>query len=313
MSEPRDPLQSLLERVPPRPEPPPEVRRRVLAAVEQEWRRHRRRRWRLPVGLAAAVAASLVVGLLVTGADGGIQVVVHDTAGLEVDGGRYREGDIVLHLAPGTGMTATGPTRLAAAGTDLRLRGGTRLSWLNDRAVTLARGALYVDTGGLGRFDVHTPLGLVSDIGTRFMVTLGDDGMEVALREGAASIDTEHGTYTASAYGLAGDVVVVTPEQVVTLAEPASAPRWAWIHEVHPGYDQRDVVPLLREIAGDLGLHLDYESPAVQAAALQGRLEGDLADMAPEEALEVVLATSGFAGRREAADRLVIAFQSATN
>src|SRR5690606_7085095 len=142
------------------------------------------------------------------------------------------------------------------------------------------------------------------------MVTLHDGAMEVALREGAAAIDTEHGHYTARAQDRQGDVVIVSGERLVAAVEPASAERWAWIHQVHPGYSSREVLPLREQIADDLGLALEFESPAVQAAALQGRLEGDISGLGPAQALEVVLGTSGFVSERLAA-RLVIGFPSA--
>jgi len=311
---PEDTLESLLEQVSPRPEPPAEVRARVFEAVEREWHRRQRRRWRLPAGLAAGVAAALAVGVLVTAPADDVNLSITETSGIWVQGVHHGRGGIDVRLSPGAKLEAESPSRIITPEQmEIRLRGGTRLTWLSPGAVELGDGSIYVDTRGRSSLNVHTALGVVSDVGTRFMVTLHDGGMEVALREGMAAVDTSHGTYMARAGDHRGDVVIVSRERVLARAEPASAGRWQWIHQVHPGYARRDVLPLLNDIAEDLGLGLEFDSPAVEAAALQGRLEGDLAGLDPEQALEVVLATSGFVGRRSAADRLVIGFQSLTN
>jgi ferric-dicitrate binding protein FerR (iron transport regulator) len=306
-------VESLLEQASPRPEPPADVRARVLAAVEREWRLHKRRRWTLPAALAAAVLAAVTAVLMIGGA-APTELRITQTTGVWVEGVHHLQGGAEISLGHGADLEAEGPTRLVMArDVEIRLRGGTRLTWRGPGAVTLERGSIYVDTRGESSLQVHTTLGVVTDVGTRFMVTLRDGGMEVALREGSAAIDTERGTYMARAGDRAGDVVVVSRERIVTQPEPASASRWQWIHEVHPGYARREILPLLGDIADDLGLGLEFESPAVQAAALQGTLEGDLSGLDPEQALEVVLATSGFVSRRPSAGRLLIGFQSLTD
>lgn len=312
MSE-HDPLESLLKRAAPRPEPPAEVRERVLRAVEREWRRQKRRRWRLPAALAASLLVALgALVLLVQAPD--IPVQVSHTDGVLVAGRLLESGGASLELAPGTVLETQGPTRLVAGTrTEIRLRAGTRLAWLEPELVALERGTIYVDTHGQGHLGVRTALGEVRDVGTRYMVTLHEGGMEVALREGATAIATEHGRYTARARDRQGDVVTVSGDGVVAEVAPASAERWAWIHQVHPGYSSREVLSLMRQIAQDLGLGLEFRSPAVEAAALQGRLEGDISGLGPAEALEVVLGTSGFVAERPAADRLVIGFPSAAD
>lgn len=312
MSEP-DPVESLLEASAPRPVPPDAVRGRVLAAVEREWHRRKRRRWRLPVALAAGVLTAVAAGVLTTRPDQPVRLEVTDTTGLLVDGVLH-SGAADLTLDGEAALEAVGPTRLVTGrDMEIRLRTGTRLTWLEADAVALDAGSIYVDTRNRGHLRVRTSLGVVSDLGTRFMVTLYDGGMEVALREGAAAIDTGLGSYTARVRDREGDVVIVSRERIVARAEPASAERWEWIHEVHPGYSRRQVLALLEAIADDLGLGLEFETPAVQAAALQGRLEGDISGLGPEEALEVVLATSGLVGAQPSAGRLVIGFQSVTN
>lgn len=295
-----------------RPEPPAEVRQRVLTAVEREWRQHKRRRWRLPLAMAAAMLLAVAGAFLLTLPGDGVMLRVAESGGVRLGDHRFRQGDELL-LDGNSTLIAETATRLhGASGLELRLRPGTRLNWPAPGTLVLQTGTVYVDTDGAERLQVRTPLGVVSDIGTTFMVTVREGAMEVAMREGVTSIDTEHGIYTARAGDHRGDVVTVDRDKVSSSIEPASAQRWAWIHAVHPDYRQREVVALLRVIAADLGLGLAFASPAVEAAALQSRLEGDLTGLNPQQALDVVLATSGLARAAVSGDdRLLIEFQSA--
>lgn len=305
-------LQTLLEGIAPRPEPPPAVRARVWSAVEGEWHRHKRRRWHVPAALAATLLMAVVAGFLVTSRSGEVRIQVTDTGGLWVDGILHDQAGEALTLGSDTVLETDGSTRLiAAGGVEIRLRGGTRVTWLKPSAVELEQGSIYVDTGGRSHLQVSTPLGVVADVGTTFMVTLDGDAMEVAVRDGTTSIDTDRGTYLAQAHDHEGDVVTVGPSRITASAEPASAGRWQWIHAVNPGYAHREVMPLLQAIADDLGVGLEFASPAVRAAALKGRLEGNLNGLGPEEALNVVLGATGFEGHRAPDGTLVIEFQSA--
>lgn len=304
-------LESVFEGASPRPEPPPEVRDRVYAAVDAEWRRHKRRRWRLPVGLAAGLLAAAGAAFLVVGSTPPVRVEITATRGIEVGGERYDSAGAELALEPDTVLEAESATRLTTAlGTDVRLRGGTRMRWSGASDLVLEQGTVYVDTSGRDRLRVHTPYGVVSDIGTTFMVTLEQSSMEVAMRDGAARVSSDHGEYLARADGAQGDVVTIDASRMTAGAEPASAERWGWIHAVSPGYRSREVLSVLRAIAEDLGLVLEFESPAVEAAVLQSRLDGDLDSLAPQQALEVVLGTAGLARRDAPGDTLVIGFQS---
>ncbi len=303
-------LQSLLRRHEPRREPPDEVRARVLAAVENEWRRHKRRRWRLPLALAATLMLAVAAGLLVTLRVEPVEVYVAESHGLWIDGALHRGGSIVV--PPRARLTVDGPTRLVTdQGLELRLREDTRLTWLRPATLQLEAGSLYVATGGRTGLEVRTPMGVVRDIGTTFLVTLEGETLEVALREGAAAVATAHGTYTARSLGdHRGEVVTVSAERIIARPEPAAASRWAWTHRAHPGYRERRLVPLLRAVARDLGKPLEFATPEVEAWASQVRLEGDLEDVGPEQALEVVLATTALARLHPEVERLVVGFQS---
>lgn len=305
-------IEELLGRAARRAEPPADVRARVLAAVEAEWHAGRRRR-RWPVfAAAAAVALAILAGLLTQVGGGSFEVQLTRTESLSLDGARYLHGGTVLEIRSGATMAAESVSRLVGpGGTELRLRGGTVLTWIGPDQVELADGALYVDTHGRSGFRVATPAGVVQDIGTRFMVTVDGDAVEVAMREGETRIDTARGSLVARADAAGGDVLRIDAAGATKRAEPTSEARWEWIHDAHPGYQERSVPVLLSRIADDLGVGLDYATPGVRAAIGNARMAGDLSELGPREALRVVVATNGLALVEAPEGRMVVALQSA--
>ncbi len=302
-------LEELFRGVAPRTEPPAEVRDRVLAAVEQEWRKRQKRRLAPPLAAAAAVALVVLVGLSQVGRGDTFPVQLAATQSLWVAGQHLSSGGTQLRLAADTAMVADRASRLVTdGGSDLRLRAGTEIRWLGPEAVALLKGSVYV--GATGRnFRISTPMGTVTDIGTRFMVTLDDGAMEVAMRDGITRIATDHGTYTATGSDFRGDVVRVTSDRTTARTDLASADRWGWIHEVNPGYSSKAVPELLDVIALDLGQPLVFASPAVQKAVASLEVEGQLSNLRPEQALRVVLRTSGLVQKPDAEGRLLVDLQ----
>jgi hypothetical protein len=311
MNEDDQDLVSLFGNLEPRPEPASDVQKRVFQAVAGEWRRHRRRRWRGPLALAAMLLIALAGTLLVTGQQAPIELEIARTGGLRVDDALIVGRGERVSVRPELVLTAEAVTRIMTpSGIDLRMRPGTRLRWLRTDAVALDGGEIYVETSGGGSLQVHTRLGVVEDIGTTFLVRIADESLQVAMRHGAAVVATAHGRVTARARDHRGDVVTVDARRLETRVEAASAERWHWIHAVHPGYTGQGVMALLEAIADDLGLPLAFSSPAVRASAAGMSLQGDISGLPPEQALKVLLATTGLARQPDAGAGIVVGFQS---
>ncbi|MDH1701274.1 FecR domain-containing protein [Comamonas terrigena] len=134
--------------------------------------------------------------------------------------------------------TATGEQRrlTLADGSQLLLDTHSAVDIVFDghqRTVHLRKGAIAVDTApdakGLQRpFAVHTVLGRLRALGTRFTVRQEDVVVHLAVTEGAVEV-TLHGEAVPRTVVPAGQQTVLTKQGVSSLA-PVSVQRQSWVH-----------------------------------------------------------------------------------
>jgi ferric-dicitrate binding protein FerR (iron transport regulator) len=298
MNETEDKLEALFEGMQPRTAPPEAARAKALAAATEAFealvRRRRRRLGAVLAVAATAVGAWLIATTQILPAQP-FAVELADASGLTLNGETVPGATRVLEVTPGTRMASTDAARLALGrATDLRLKAGTSVVWLGADRLELRRGSVYVDTGGVDDMTVVTDRGTVSDIGTQFLVSYGDETLEVAMRSGRTRIESTQGRFDAAASGTRGDVIEVSPDHVFSRVEPTSHDRWGWIHAVPRGYESDRVAVLLEKIAGDLGLELTYDNPGTRAWVMNQQLKGEGLDgLAPRQALDVVSSAAG--------------------
>ena len=300
-----DDLQALLSDAGARPQPSSAAAQAAFAELRAEWHakaaahRKQRQRRRLTVMSAAAVVVLAVFTTIswqpLQNPSWGVELASGDVT---IDGqpisGTRGAATHTLDLQQGDVLSTRTAARLTLpSGTDLRLAAGSSVRWLNENSLYLSAGSAYVDTKNVSSFDIQTEFGHVRDIGTRYMVVLETGSMSVAVREGAARIESVFGTDTALAAAQHAAVVHIDRSGVQSKREPASAARWDWIHAVAPGYADRRVPGLLEAIGKDLGKRVDYSSHGVQAAVANATVQGSLAGMPPREALLLVTRSAG--------------------
>lgn len=144
--------------------------------------------------------------------------------------------------------TATGEQRhlTLADGSRLLLDTDTAVDIVFDstqRTLYLRKGAISIETApdrnGMQRaFVVHTALGRLRALGTRFTVRRSEDAVHLAVTEGAVEV-TLRGAAAAHTVVQAGQQTVLTAQGVADL-EPVSAQQQAWVH----GMLMADALPL---------------------------------------------------------------------
>ena len=292
-----DPFEELFAGVERRAQPSEAARQRALAGVVDEFEalqaRRAKRGGRAWMAIAAAVLVGVVVSVIVVRQPAVPPIALELAHGhVRVDDLAYRagKGPIAVAVAPGAAIRALGPTRWRTEGdADVRIAGGAEFAWSNHRAIELQTGRVYVETHGGAPFSVATPHGLVTDIGTRFLVTSEPDRMEVAVRDGRVELATHAETKRSPPVPRGRAQILVAEAGVIAQrAEAASNERWNWIHSAPKGYTTRNPVTMLREIGRDLGKEVRFDD-GVEAAFRAEELDGDYRELAPWAAFRQVM------------------------
>src|SRR5262245_10974875 len=184
-------LRQLFARAEPRPQPPASDTEEVRRAVLAEWDAVTGRRiWRTRAAFGAAAAAALVTAFVFVG--GGPKPGVPTPLVAHVD---QVQGVVTTatgaRLGADSGVVAgtrldsgEGPLGLRlAGGGSLRIAPHSRVVLVGGDEAELLAGALYFDSEGerSAEFAVMTDLGRVRDVGTRFLVSLDDERLDVGV------------------------------------------------------------------------------------------------------------------------------------
>jgi len=203
-------------------------------------------------------------------------------------------------IVPGTGLRTTDAGRLALTLTDggsLRLDAGTELTIRTARSFELVRGSVYVDTGGAvvgDPYSVTTRLGTVDEIGSQVEVAIADDTLRLRVRDGDVHVATAAGNETSAATGeqlhidAAGDVAR-------SYLMPHDG-EWTWVETLAgaPIVDGRPLTQFLDWVARETGRPIRYDSPLTETGVGTALLRGTAENLAPMEALDVMLSTTEF-------------------
>ncbi len=311
----RDDIATLVRLAGKRQSVPPDRAARVRAAARAEWQhevqqRSRKRYAWTAAGLAAAASLVLAITFRVlpigtgapTGPDAPILVEAltgpawsrATVAGENPARRTLRPGD---DLHAGSDLITAEGSRAAvrlASGHSLRLDAATTVRLLDGGSLALERGAIYVDSGieadTAGALRVHTPLGVIEEIGTQFEVRLDDDSVRVRLREGAVVM---HHDDRAHEVRVGTEMTMSLDGSVMRRSIATHGTEWEWIVGITPSIDLegRSARAFLDWVARERGWTLAFADESVGRSAGEIVLAGTVERLTLEEALDAVLPT----------------------
>jgi FecR protein len=286
---------------------------RVRTAVHGAWRdesvARTRRRW-LTVGVLLAAAASIVIAfaiwrpirtpapVLVAHIDQATRLPAPLTAG-----GAVMSGSTITTSAGTLAMTLT-------SGVQLRLDASSTARMDSATDVALERGAVYVDSAaahptqpGASAIGIHTPAGLVRDVGTQFEVRLAGAGIRIRVRDGQVRISYANGV---DARANAGEELFSRPDGSDRSTDrrriAATGSEWEWVERAAPPFavEGKTLGAFLDWVSREGGWTVTFAnrrfSEAARATVLHGRPDL-LKGLTPAEALDVVLPICGLRHR----------------
>ena len=304
-----DPVEALLARATPRPEPPAADARMIRAAVESEWRsvtdrRRTRRRW-----AQFAVAASLVLAVFASldfAGTGNVEPARVAEIGKRFgsiyvlgDNAELVEGNNLSSVTTGQTLLTGDDSGIALAwgtGGSLRIDENTRIEFRSRDSVYLQSGRVYFDStpglaaagfsGGSGTgLTVATDFGEVRHIGTQFMAAAEGGQLIISVREGEVVVDSA-GRSTPASEGQQLAMTASGAFDVLNIGTHGGA--WTWVEQTAPGasLDGRTVSELLDWVSRETGLALEYGSQQARLGAERSVLNGQL-NVPPRQALAI--------------------------
>lgn len=328
----KDMVGDLIAAAGPGPTADPAAKERIYKAVRAHWEKQTRgagsapgpdvrgtraragrpvrrlRRWRAQaIGGAAAVAAVAISlsWLQNQGGGGGVTGL----ADIQYLAGQveFVRNDRIRDLATVAANEALIPGDLLRTGADgrmalsfddglaLRMNGASAVRLIDDDAIELVSGTVYIDSGrGItsGALAVVTRLGSVRHVGTQYEVQVTDASLRIRVREGRVAVSGQ----VLDATGTAGEQLDIAADgRLERSAIAADDPAWDWTVRLArlAEMDAYELGATLEWIARERGLTLEYANAAVRRD-LRDRELYDIGGLDPIEALDVVTAATDF-------------------
>jgi len=180
----------------------------------------------------------------------------------------------------------------------IALRASAASEWTFDDAtlVTLADGALYVDTGiaarAKGELEIATPHGIVRHVGTQYEVRASSSEVRVRVREGRVEVRDSTGSSHEAPAGR--ELLLEADGDASQRPFAPDAPEWRWAEALAAPIelDGGSVFDALQWIARETGKRLIFEDSNAELLARNAILHGDGAGLEPLQVLEIVMLTS---------------------
>lgn len=290
-----DEFNELFTDVPLREKPSVESTQLAHAALNDEWqlavtrKRKQRRQWQ-SLSMAAGFMLMAVVGVTMWPENPMETLQVQSAQHLLLD--KQLVNDDAFIIVPEQTLVAVNEASISAGELQLRLAAGTELIWNGHSEVQLKKGQLYVDAEGDSTLLVRTAYGSVADIGTQFLVALGENELQASVREGTIIVESNGSQHTASPRKNEAAVVVLSENSVHQHFETKSNARWDWVHNTPTRYESERVAELLTLISHDLGKRIEFANKGVEASVATMRINGELNPAKPRETLEIITRSS---------------------
>ena len=288
---------------------------RVRPAVHAAWKEAAggTRHWKRWVAIAAAAVLVFAVALPVTNllrergtppaaAPSASMLFVTSEVVFEHDG-QARPGRVGESLRPGTRITTSAghAAIVLANGVELRLDSNTDITLDTERSMSLASGALYLDSSH--RTGPPEPVAIVArgavirDIGTRYEVRVSDQELRVRVRDGRVEVSSAFGTREAAR----GGQLRLTPSGILSGTASTSGADWDWIVRAirPPQLEGRPLPEFLEWAEREGGRPIRFADPALEKANRGTIVYGSIESLTVDEALDVVLPSCGLERRAE--------------
>lgn len=259
--------------------------------------------------LILACAAS--VGLLTIGAFAWLSASVRESSRLIDAQVAIVSGDAVLVDATGQSSPLTTAAKLAIGtqiqthdgrialtfgdSLSLRVNVNSRVRIDSEDQITLASGAIYVDSGGLSTgsdLRITTPAGEVKHQGTQYLVSVSPGTTRIVVREGRVQLG---GTRDYTQVTAGERIDIDDAGRISRAPAPSFGELWEWVSMIVPSIDldNRPLTEFLSWMIREHGWQLRYASSSAEQTAQSIRLHGSAQGRTALETLQRVSLITG--------------------
>ena len=181
----------------------------------------------------------------------------------------------------------------------IRLNANTRLQILENH-LRLRSGQIYVSSLPAGRFantaelpglSIHTPLAIITDLGTQFTVDVSQNSVISVVREGVIQVSTEKTRTSAKATpDKARRIKIDENQRIVNSVVAAHGETWDWIYAVSEPFQTtgHNYYDYFVWCAQEAGLKLEFGSQAAERMAKLDRPNDGLIFTHPLKSLKSI-------------------------
>ncbi len=289
---------------------------RVRAAVHEAWKdsADRSRNWKRVIAIAAAAVLVFAIAITLVNrlrdrvpsqATTPIASTLFVTSEVIFQhDGQSHAGRVGEDVRPGTLITTNGGRAaiVLSNGVELRFDSNTAITLETERTMSLARGAVYLDsshrTGAPETVAIVARGTVIRDIGTRYEVRVSDQELRVRVRDGRVEVLSSFGMREADR----GGELKVTSSGILASRASTSGADWDWIVRAakSPQLEGRPLPEFLAWAEREGGRPIRFADPALEKANAATIVYGAIDQLTVDEALDVVLPSCGLARRNDA-------------
>ena len=223
-------------------------------------------------------------------------------------------------LAANSELRTTGGSGLSLllGNVSIRMAAETTIKMSSADELRLDHGKVYIDSGrDTGTtMQVITSAATAMDIGTQFEVLFINSAYRLRVREGQVQLASDYTDMGNADVNRASDEVLIGADGMVERKQIASDdPDWAWAENLAPTpeIDGEPLTVLLNWVERETGREIIFADPLVELQSRQIVMHGTVQNLAPLQALDVVLATTDLAAVTIDDGRIQIKAADSTN
>ena len=300
-----DRIEQLLKIAGRRSEPDPDVAAEIELSTRQAWmqtvraeKRKRQRKLFGLVGAAAIVVLAVAMGIYpgFVGNATPIATLAHSSGEFSVNRSTVSSKDVypgdVIETGNNGFLSLSMPnqtTLVFAENTTLKIESATQVS--------LTKGRLYFDSlDPETALTIHTSWGNVVDVGTQYELSINNNALKVALREGEVKLNLKKGTHHAMAANGFGDVLLLNRQYEVKRSQMATTDiHWNWVLNAAAELDLngKSIYEVLTWVGRMTGKNIVYATTQAKNSAMNTHLSGGSLDPKMiEDTLPLILNTT---------------------